>query len=45
MTAAAIYETGPVCEAGDTSVPTDKGAAVETGEFCETSGNLKSKWP
>lgn len=37
MTTAAMYETGPVCEAVDLSAPTDNGAAAEVGDLCIAS--------
>lgn len=40
ITAAAIYETGPVCEAGDRAPPTDDGKTSEENVFEESPMNL-----
>lgn len=41
ITAAAMYETVPVCMALDCAAPTDKGAASEDVVLVESPGNFK----
>lgn len=43
ITASAIYETGPVCEAVICATPIDVGATEEEGILDETPNYLKSE--
>lgn len=43
ITTAAMYETGPVCDAVDCAAPTDGGATAEEGMLSEAPDYFKSE--